>query len=79
MNKLETTKSEDLSNLMKIVLGTAIVSMATSMSTHHITASAHGPVTVGDISHFMEKHREVLHAHSSLGRARYATITGTDY
>lgn len=78
MKSPETTSAiEDLSRNMQLLVGVAIVSMATSLSTHHITAVSHGKVpTVADISHMMEREREILHAHSNLGRVRYPIITG---
>jgi hypothetical protein len=70
--------NEDLSLLMKLTLGAAVVSMVTSFSTHHITIQGHSqkPVTVADIGHFMEREREVMHNHSSLGRVRYPAVSG---
>ena len=75
-NLEQINEADDLSRKMQLLVGAAIVAMTTSLSTHHITVTAHGrPPTVNDISHLMEREREVLHAHTNLGRARYATAT----
>lgn len=70
---------DDLGHLMKMVLGATVISMATSLSTHHFTTvhSSNGSVSTEKLSHAFDREREVLHAHANLGRVRYATVSGT--
>lgn len=74
-----TTTAEDLTNTLKVAVGATIGALALSVSTHHLVApefSKTHKVTAEDISHQMEREREVLHAHASYGRTRYAMIAG---
>jgi hypothetical protein len=84
-SKKQITDTDDVSMLMKATLGATVVSLVTSFSTHHITAqAAHTSstqphvMTASDVGHLFEREREVLHAHSSLGRTRYATVSGNN-
>lgn len=74
-----TTTAEDLTNTLKVAVGATIGALALSVSTHHLAApevSRSHSLTAEDLSHQMEREREVLHAHSSYGRTRYAMIAG---
>jgi hypothetical protein len=73
------TTAEDLTNTLKVAVGATIGALALSVSTHHLVApefSKTHTVTAEDLSHQMEREREVLHAHASYGRTRYAMIAG---
>ncbi len=73
------TTAEDLTNRLKLVVGATIGALALSVSTHHLVApevNKSHTLTAEDLSHQMEREREVLHAHASYGRTRYAMIAG---
>lgn len=73
------TTAEDLTNTLKVAVGATIGALALSVSTHHLAASEVGKshtLTAEDLSHQMEREREVLHAHASYARTRYAMIAG---
>lgn len=76
--------NDDLSLMMKVTLGTTVVSLVTAFSTHHMaTQSSHASnehhvATTADVSHLFEREREVLHSHSNLSRTRYATMSGAN-
>lgn len=81
--KHESIASDELSLLNKIRVGAAVMSLAFSFSTHHVTTGGkdmHQALTasnhIAEIGHLFEREREVTHPHVSYGRTRYAHVSG---
>jgi len=74
-----TIKNDELSFIMQLTLGAAVVAMVTSLGSQNIhpaITNSHEAAS-NDVVHKSEHPREVLHGHISLGRTRSAAVAGT--
>lgn len=81
--KTEEISSDELSLINKIRVGAAVLSLAFSFSTHHVTTGGkdmyHAMTqaqSIAEIGHLFEREREVMHPHVSYGRVRYPHVSG---